>query len=215
MQPSRTAGSHRGIPPGISAPGLAVSPDDSSSGSLDAVLGPSKQAVLDAKAWLDEQGIVDQRSTLRDAAGQPFYNTPKFTLHDPRARASRQQLRADFENYLDGFRPSVQDILENFEFRNRDPTYDEVNRDMGYDLISIRRRNELEHEAETNEKPFDAMKWLRETRTRIYEETKDMTFEERRRWSEERRSRDPWLSDWWNSMRKPDPADEPAQGEGR
>lgn len=88
---------------------------------LDAVLEPTKQAVLDAKAWLDEQGIVDQRRTLRDAAGQPFYNTSKFTLHDLRARASRQQLRADFEDYLDGFSPSVQDILENFEFRNQIP----------------------------------------------------------------------------------------------
>ena len=84
---------------------------------LDAVLARTKQAVLDAKAWLDEQGIVDQRSTLRDAAGQPFYNTSKFTLHDLRARASAQQLPADFEDYLDGFSPSVQDILDNFEFR--------------------------------------------------------------------------------------------------
>ena len=55
----------------------------------------------------------------------------------------------------------------------------------------------------TNEKSFDAMKWLRETRARIYEETKDMTFEERRRWSEERLSRNPSASDCWNSMRKP------------
>ena len=33
----------------------------------------------------------------------------------------RQQLRADFEAYLDGFSPNVQDILENFEFRNQIP----------------------------------------------------------------------------------------------
>ena len=31
------------------------------------------------------------------------------------------QLRADFEDYLDGFSPGVQDILENFEFRNQIP----------------------------------------------------------------------------------------------
>ena len=68
---------------------------------------------------------------------------------------------------------------------------------------------------ETGEKSFDVMKWLRETRARIYEETKDMTFEERRRWSEDRRSRDPWLSNWWNSMQKPKRADELSQGEGR
>ena len=88
---------------------------------LDAVLEPTKQAVLETKAWLDKHGIVEQKRTLRDAAGQAFYNTSKFTLKDLRARASRQQLRADFEDYLDGFSPSVQDILENFEFRNQIP----------------------------------------------------------------------------------------------
>ena len=88
---------------------------------LDAVLEPTKQAVLDMKAALDEMGIADQKVALRQAAEQPFYNTSKFTLHDLRARASRQQLRADFEDYLDGFSPSVQDILENFEFRNQIP----------------------------------------------------------------------------------------------
>ena len=88
---------------------------------LDAVLEPTKQAVLRMKAWLDKQGIVEQKETLRDAAGQAFYNTSKFTLHDLKARASQQQLRADFEDYLDGFSPNVQDILENFEFRNQIP----------------------------------------------------------------------------------------------
>ncbi len=86
---------------------------------LDAVLEPTKQAVLDTKAWLDKHGIVEQKRSLRDAAGQAFYNTSKFTLKDLRARASRQQLKADFEDYLDGFSPSVKDILENFEFRNQ------------------------------------------------------------------------------------------------
>ena len=88
---------------------------------LDAVLEPTKQAVLDMKAALDRMGIVDQDAALRQAAGQQFYNTSKFTLHDLRARASRQQLKADFEDYLDGFSPNVQDILENFEFRNLIP----------------------------------------------------------------------------------------------
>ena len=88
---------------------------------LDAVLEESKQAVLDMKAVLDEDGIVDQTSTLRIAAGQAFYNTSPFTLRDLRARASRQQLEADFRAYLDGFSPNVQDILDNFEFRNQIP----------------------------------------------------------------------------------------------
>ena len=86
---------------------------------LDAVLEDSKQAVLDTKASLDAAGVIEQYSTLQQAAGQAFYNTSKFTLRDLKARANRQQLRADFEAYLDGFSPNVQDILDNFEFRNQ------------------------------------------------------------------------------------------------
>jgi type I restriction enzyme M protein len=88
---------------------------------FDAVLEPSKQAVLDMKASLDAAGVVHQDQALRQAAGQAFYNTSKFTLRDLRARASQQQLKADFEAYLDGFSPNVQDILESFEFRNQIP----------------------------------------------------------------------------------------------
>ena len=88
---------------------------------LDAVLEDSKQAVLDMQAVLDEHGVVEQKSALREAAGQAFYNASPFTLRDLRARASRQQLEADFRAYLDGFSPNVQDILDNFEFRNQIP----------------------------------------------------------------------------------------------
>ena len=88
---------------------------------LDAVLEDSKQAVLGMKGTLDAAGIVEQDSALRQAAGQAFYNTSRFTLRDLRARASRQQLTADFEAYLDGFSSNVQDILDNFEFRNQIP----------------------------------------------------------------------------------------------
>ena len=88
---------------------------------LDAVLEPTKQAVLDMKASLDKAGIVNQDAALRQAAGQAFYNTSKFTLRDLRARASRQQLEADFRDYLDGFSPNVQEIIDNFEFRNQIP----------------------------------------------------------------------------------------------
>jgi type I restriction enzyme M protein len=88
---------------------------------LDAVLEPTKQAVLDMKASLDTARIVHQDPALRQAAGQAFYNTSKFTLRDLKARASQQQLKADFEAYLDGFSPNVQDILESFEFRNQIP----------------------------------------------------------------------------------------------
>lgn len=88
---------------------------------LDAVLEPTKQAVLQMKTSLDEAGIVHQDRALRDAAGQAFYNTSNFTLRDLKARTSQAQLKADFEAYLDGFSPNVQEILDNFEFRNQIP----------------------------------------------------------------------------------------------
>lgn len=88
---------------------------------FDAVLEPTKKAVLNMKASLDKSGIVNQDIALRQAAGQAFYNTSKFTLNDLRSRASRQQLEADFRDYLDGFSPNVQEILDNFEFRNQIP----------------------------------------------------------------------------------------------
>ena len=88
---------------------------------LDAVLEPSKQGVLSMKENLDNAGIANQDAALRQAAEQAFYNTSRFTLRDLRNRASQAQLKADFEAYLDGFSPNVQEILDNFEFRNQLP----------------------------------------------------------------------------------------------
>jgi len=86
---------------------------------LDAVLEPTKQAVLETKKMLDDLGMTEQRVALCEAAKQSFYNTSRFTLRDLKSRGSQQQLRQDFEAYLDGFSSNVQDILENFKFRNQ------------------------------------------------------------------------------------------------
>jgi type I restriction enzyme M protein len=89
---------------------------------LDAVLEPTKQAVLDMKKKLDKAKIANQDVALRQASGQAFYNTSSFTLRDLRARTKAQQLKADFEAYLNGFSPNVQEILDKFKFRNQIPT---------------------------------------------------------------------------------------------
>ncbi len=88
---------------------------------LDSVLEPTKQEVLHEKARLDSLGITNQELGLRSASGQAFYNASKFTLRDLKNRASQQQLCADFEDYLNGFSKNVQEILDNFEFRNQIP----------------------------------------------------------------------------------------------
>jgi type I restriction enzyme M protein len=89
---------------------------------LDAVLEDTKQSVIDAKKRLDKAKIVNQESALRAASGQAFYNHSPFTLRSLRTSTTQQQLRQDFEAYLDGFSPNVQEILNNFKFRNQIPT---------------------------------------------------------------------------------------------
>jgi len=89
---------------------------------LDVLLEPTKQKVLEMKALLDKAKITNQDVALREAAGQAFYNTSPYVLRDLRARAKQQQLKSDFEAYLDGFSPNVQEILEKFKFRNQIPT---------------------------------------------------------------------------------------------
>ena len=65
------------------------------------------------------------RSTVPHSAtplSRPSTTRRSSRLKDLRARSSQQQLRQDFEHYLDGFSPNVLDILENFKFRNQIPT---------------------------------------------------------------------------------------------
>ena len=93
---------------------------------LDAVLEPTKDAVLHMKAQLDAAGITNQDQALRRASGEAFYNTSSFRLRDLTSRGRQQQLRADFEAYLDGFSPNVQEVLDKFKFRNQIPTLVEV-----------------------------------------------------------------------------------------
>lgn len=88
---------------------------------LDAVLEPTKQAVLHLQKTLDDAGIVNQEQALRDAAGQDFYNTSEFRLRDLTTATGQTKLRQNFEAYLDGFSENVQEIINNFDFRHQVP----------------------------------------------------------------------------------------------
>ncbi len=89
---------------------------------LDTVLEATKEDVLKLTRQLDEAGVANKHAALCQASGNAFYNISPFTLRDLRARARQQQLKADFEAYLDGFSPNIQEILEKFKFRNQIPT---------------------------------------------------------------------------------------------
>ena len=62
---------------------------------LDALLEPTKEAVLGMKKQLDKAGIANQHAALCQSAGEAFYNVSPFTLRDLRSRAKQQQLKAD------------------------------------------------------------------------------------------------------------------------
>lgn len=86
---------------------------------LDAMLEDTKTDVLKMKDTMDKAGITNQWPGLCNAADQAFCNASPFLLKDLTSRAKKQTLKADFEAYLDGFSPNVQEILEKFKFRNQ------------------------------------------------------------------------------------------------
>ena len=86
---------------------------------LDAVLEDTKPHVLAMKKTLDTASITNQWGALCNTAGQAFCNASPFCLRDLTSRPTPQKLKADFEAYLDGFSPNVQEILDKFKFRNQ------------------------------------------------------------------------------------------------
>jgi type I restriction enzyme M protein len=95
---------------------------------LDAVLESTKDEVIKKKKMLDDAGIVNQTEALCNAAKQSFCNSSPFRLKDLTSRTSKQKLKADFIEYLDGFSQNVQEILDKFQFRHQINTLVEANR---------------------------------------------------------------------------------------
>jgi type I restriction enzyme M protein len=65
---------------------------------LDAVLEPTKDAVLQMKENLDKAGVIDQTAGLCSVAGQAFCNSSPFVLKDLKSRAKKQ---FEFRNQID------------------------------------------------------------------------------------------------------------------
>ena len=86
---------------------------------LDAMLEPTKQAVLAMRETLDKAGIDNKWPALCNVARQAFCNASNYRLRDLTSRSKRQSLKTDFEDYLNGFSPNVREILEKFKFSNQ------------------------------------------------------------------------------------------------
>ena len=85
---------------------------------IDCLLEDTKPAVLaEVKFQKDNDMALLDPGGLRDASGQVFYNTSKFTLKT--LLGNPAHLQANFNNYLDGFSPNVAEIIAKFDLRNQ------------------------------------------------------------------------------------------------
>ncbi|MFK7796844.1 MAG: N-6 DNA methylase [Aureispira sp.] len=88
---------------------------------LDALLESTKEAVLDEmKFQREELELVEwDAAGMKQVTGYVFYNTSKWTLQKLHATATNNQqlLQANFEEYLHGFSPNVQEIIDKFKLK--------------------------------------------------------------------------------------------------
>jgi type I restriction enzyme M protein len=78
-------------------------------------LAPTRQKVLDTNKELDEKKIEMKRGFLERAAGQKFYNLSRFTFETLLADADN--IKDNFESYLNHFSENVIDIIHRMEFQ--------------------------------------------------------------------------------------------------
>lgn len=82
---------------------------------LDLVLEPNQEKVLSAYNKYKSH-LKDLTGVLCRASGKAFYNTSKYTmaklLNDP------GNIKENFLDYINGFSPNIQEIIDKFKFRN-------------------------------------------------------------------------------------------------
>lgn len=87
---------------------------------LDALLEPTKNAVEEEYDYQTKGGVKDEDG-LKEAAGQNFYNTSKWTLSRLKSQATgdKEVLLTNFIEYLNGFSTNVHEVLKSFDFYNK------------------------------------------------------------------------------------------------
>lgn len=81
---------------------------------LDSLLSPTHEAQLKAYEEYKDFDADYIKSYMQEASGYDFYNSSKFTL--TKLKNDPHNLKANFENYLDGFSDDIKDIIKKFKF---------------------------------------------------------------------------------------------------
>ncbi|WNM13967.1 class I SAM-dependent DNA methyltransferase [Mesomycoplasma ovipneumoniae] len=85
---------------------------------FDSIIEPEKANIMKFKE-MAEKNNWDVTQTLNTAVGLPFYNISNFCLKDLKHETNRQNLKKNFEEYLNGFSENVKEILQKFDFNNQ------------------------------------------------------------------------------------------------
>lgn len=93
---------------------------------FDAVIEPKKKEILNLKETLKKNNAENLEDAMVLAVDLPFYNISEFTLKDLKSETNAQNLKRNFEEYLDGFSPNVREILDKFKFKNQLDTMTEA-----------------------------------------------------------------------------------------
>ena len=93
---------------------------------FDAVIEPKKKEILNLKEIFKKNNAGNLEEAMGLAVDLPFYNISEFTLKDLKNETNSQNLKKNFEEYLDGFSPNVREILDKFKFKNQLDTMTEA-----------------------------------------------------------------------------------------
>jgi len=86
---------------------------------IDVLLEPTKEAVLQKKAFCDNAKMPDYTPFLTPVTGYPFYNTSAFTMKTLKNEIDPQRLKMNIIEYFNGFSQDVQDIIDKFKLRQQ------------------------------------------------------------------------------------------------
>lgn len=93
---------------------------------FDSVIEPKKKEILELKEIFKKNNAENLEEAMGLAVNLPIYNISEFTLKDLKSETNAQNLKKNFEAYLDGFSPNVREILDKFKFKNQLDTMTEA-----------------------------------------------------------------------------------------
>lgn len=93
---------------------------------FDSVIEPKKKEILELKEIFKKNNAENLEEAMGLAVNLPIYNISEFTLKDLKNETNSQNLKKNFEEYLNGFSPNVREILDKFKFKNQLDTMTEA-----------------------------------------------------------------------------------------